>query len=396
MGFDEEVAAQAVETRTKKTYPKSIEDTNLAGIGSEVDRAAREAAAKIDFNWDDSVGSQPGVEIWRVENKRTENDHPDFGIKEWPNNQYGQFHRGDSYIVLLTTKDPNGGEKLLWDIYFWIGSESSQDEYGVAAYKTVELDDLLGGEPMQHREIEGRESSGFVHIFSDGITYLEGGVDSGFRQVSDEDGNHLLGTNRLYRVYKKAGEQTTRCFEVAMECSSLNHSDAFLLDAGSKVFTWFGDCVSPFERNKSASVAHNIKENRLGDCECILGVEDDNEEFWELLGGKGEIKADKEDVDVTYDDAEKKMFCISDAEGSVGFKQVPLSESSLASKDVFIIDTGSNAYVWIGKDSTSSEKQQAIIITCRYLQQMDRHNWTCVTRILEGQEDRCKPFLEVF
>ena len=112
---------------------------------------------------------------------------------------------------------------------------------------------------MQHREIEGRESSGFVSLFSDGLTYLEGGIDSGFRSVSDEDGNDLLGINRSYRVYKKKGEQTTRCFEVAMNCSSLNESDAFLLDAGSKIYTWFGSSVSPFERNKSASVAHNIK-----------------------------------------------------------------------------------------------------------------------------------------
>ena len=40
--------------------------------------------------------------------------------------------------VLLTTKDEES-ESLMWDVYFWIGSESSQDEYGVAAYKANEL-----------------------------------------------------------------------------------------------------------------------------------------------------------------------------------------------------------------------------------------------------------------
>ena len=32
---------------------------------------------------------------------------------------------------------------LLYDVHFWIGQYSSQDEYGTAAYKTVELDSLV-------------------------------------------------------------------------------------------------------------------------------------------------------------------------------------------------------------------------------------------------------------
>jgi hypothetical protein len=114
-----------------------IEETNLAGIGSDEDKALKEAAAKIDFSWDGS-GQAPGLEIWRVENTRTENDNPDFGIKVWAKEKYGQFHRGDSYIVLLTSKD-HESDALQWDVHFWIGSESSQDEYGVAAYKANEL-----------------------------------------------------------------------------------------------------------------------------------------------------------------------------------------------------------------------------------------------------------------
>ena len=34
-------------------------------------------------------------------------------------------------------------DKLRYDLHFWIGKYSTQDEYGTAAYKTVELDCLL-------------------------------------------------------------------------------------------------------------------------------------------------------------------------------------------------------------------------------------------------------------
>jgi len=371
-----------------------IEETNLAGIGSDEDKAAREVAAKIDFHWNETVGSKPGIEIWRVENKRTENDKPDFGIAIWPKRQHGKFHRGDSYIILVTTKDPNG-DMLLWDIHYWIGSESTQDEYGVAAYKVVELDELLDGDPMQHREIEGRESRGFLSCFSKGIMYLEGGFDSGFRHVSKEEDD----IRRLYRVHRRAGEKgPPRILEVPFTSASLNDGDAFLVDASSKIYTWFGSSVSAFERSKSASVAHNIKENRLGHCECILDVGDDNEDFWELLGGKGDIKPAEDAAEESSESVLKKMYNISDSGGSVQIKEVPLSRKSLASasNDVLIVDAGDNVYVWIGKGATKNEKQQAIILSYRYLKAMDRDSSTCVSRVVEGQERRCKPFLEVF
>ena len=47
-----------------------------------------------------------------------------------------------------------------------------QDEYGTAAYKTVELDTFLDDKAVQHRECEGYESDRFLSYFPKGLTYV--------------------------------------------------------------------------------------------------------------------------------------------------------------------------------------------------------------------------------
>ncbi len=67
---------------------------------------------------------------------------------------------------------PASGGRLEQHIHFWLGQESTQDEAAVAAYKTVELDDFLGGAPIQHREVQGNESARFLAYFKGGVRYV--------------------------------------------------------------------------------------------------------------------------------------------------------------------------------------------------------------------------------
>ena len=119
------------------------------------------------------AGAKPGMEVWRIESMVP---------KLVPIKMHGHFYDGDAYICLKTTQRPKS-TTLVHDIFFWLGAEVSQDEQGVAAYKTVELDESLGGGPTQHRETQGHESELFLQSFKS-VQYLKGGVASGFTHVS--------------------------------------------------------------------------------------------------------------------------------------------------------------------------------------------------------------------
>jgi len=120
----------------------------LANFGSPLEKEIKKHAAQGEPAWK-TAGKVPGIQVWRVEK---------FQIKEWPKEQYGKFYDGDSYIVLHTYKKE---DKILYDAHFWLGTYTSQDEAGTAAYKTVELDDFLDGVPVQYREVQGSESDKF-------------------------------------------------------------------------------------------------------------------------------------------------------------------------------------------------------------------------------------------
>lgn len=355
-----------------------IADTNVEGIGSEEHRDLREEAAKKEKAWKD-VGKEAGVQIWRIEK---------FKVKNWPKKRYGEFYSGDSYIILHTMVDDEG--KKSYDVFFWLGQDTSQDEAGVAAYKTVELDDVLGDEPVQYREVQGNESTQFMNMFEK-ITILEGGVDSGFNIVKPKEYKA-----RLLHVsgYKKH----VQVFQVAMNCTQLNNVDSFVLDNGLALFQFNGPKATAWEKRKAQQVVNTIKDDRFGKVQSFItidGLDDDQKEaddFWKFFGEKPKELTDDEEK---KQELTMKMLRVSDdavgvADGKVDVDLICdgfLDADKLHSGDVFIIDTGLSIYIWIGKEANKAEKREAMPHACAYVSESGRNPMDIpMCRIAEGKE----------
>lgn len=373
---------QKKETKKKKNSDvatasaKSFNDPNISSKVKEAESQARNgkfgAGAKTAEEEWALAGKAEGIQIWRVEK---------FHIVAWPREEYGKFYNGDSYIVLHTIKS---GNSFKWNIYLWIGSNSSLDEAGAGAYKMVELDDQLGGSPVQHREVQDYESDEFLSLFSPSIQILRGGIESGFTHVKPEEYET--------RLLQLKGKTIVRVTQVSVDSDSLNSGDVFVLDAGLTIFQWNGKQSSPQERQKGGEIARALKSERKGQ-PVVTTTEEGQEDakFWELLGGKGPIASAEEGGDDR--EAEKKhtkaLFQLSDASGTLKFTQKATGKVTKAlfdTKDVFIFDSGFEIFAWIGKGASPNEKKSALSSAQTYLAQNNRPAYLPITRVIEGGE----------
>ena len=191
-----------------------------------------------EIEWNEAIAKKKeiGIHIWRVHNK-IEKGLSIFGIESVPKNNYGIFFNGDCYIIL--NKYKNNNDRMLYNAHFWLGSESTIDEWGVAAYKTVELDDRFNGCIVQFREVQGNESKKFMKIFDDvklsqfRFVVKQGGYKSGLQRVNRDSTNSLH--RQQPRLLQIMGDQLSNveAIPVKFDKLSLNNTDSFILYTGN-------------------------------------------------------------------------------------------------------------------------------------------------------------------
>lgn len=350
-------------------------DSNMALFGSDTEKNVKKESAQTEPAWK-GAGEKVGLQIWRIVK---------FKVTHWDKDQYGEFYNGDSYIILNTYKLPDE-EELQYDVHFWIGKNSTQDEYATAAYKTVELDTLLDDKPVQHREVQNNESKLFKSYFST-ITLLKGGAETGFRRVLPE-----VYETRLIHVYRETltvrgkKKKTITNKEIATKRCNLTSADVFLIDTGKVIYQYNGAECSHDERYKAAAMVTEIISSRGGKAkhetleEKSTGPQ--HPALMHLRDGDKKEKGEKPK-------GERKMFEISEEDGDDSMEEIGegsnIRKDMLQSNNVYIFNTGDHVYCWIGKEASITERQNGLPYASNYLNKTATP-WLPISVISEGKE----------
>ncbi|KAI5474660.1 hypothetical protein MNV49_002680 [Pseudohyphozyma bogoriensis] len=323
---------------THLDQPTSFEDSNIALLGSD----------------------KEGVWAWRVEEFKV------VLVKQGDELGDGGFYDGDSYVVLKSVAPVKSKpHELIHDIHFWLGRNTTQDEAGVAAYKTVELDEFLACSPTQHRQLQSFESSSFLSLFHPHFVVRKGGVKSGFHHVEQEKGR--LDKARLWEV---SGDRHVKVVEVDVGKERLRKGNVYVLDWGDELMQWNGGEAHPMEKAKAAETARRWADQRGG--HTTLRVFDDGQgdtSFFLALG----VPANE--LPLRIPSAPKAPLTASTVSSPLTILDLittpptPLpSFLPLATSLILIINpptSSSPHYIWVGSEVLEADRRAAMSLAMR-------------------------------
>ncbi|KAI3711807.1 hypothetical protein L1987_70353 [Smallanthus sonchifolius] len=245
------------------------------------------------------------------------------------------------------------------------GKDASEDEADTAAIKTLELDASLGWRAVHYRELQGYETERFLSCFKPCIIPEE-----------TEPREHKT------RMFVCKGQHVVRVQEVPCTRSSITHDAIYILDSKTKVFQFNGSNTSIQERAKALEVVKYISD-RYHHSTCDIATIDDGKlladaeagEFWGFFGGfaplprKGTVKDAQSNQ--STDALPSLLFCVK--KGQTEHVAVDsLTKKLLETHNCYLLDFGSEIYVWMGRSTSMEERKSANKAAQEYLRGQDR------------------------
>ncbi|KAG9476532.1 villin-like protein [Eleutherodactylus coqui] len=326
-----------------------------------------------------SISRKPGLQIWCIEKMQ---------MVPLPEKAYGSFFEGDCYIILFIKQSSSG---ISSDLHYWIGKDSTQDEQAAAALYTTQMDEALGGSPIQHREVQGHESATFKSYFKHGVIYKKGGVASGFKHVE----TNMYNIRRLLHV---KGRKHVSATEVELSWSSFNKGDVFLLDLGKVIIQWNGPESNKTERIRACALAQSIRDDERGG-RAQIGIIDNEQDSPDLmqimtavLGPRtGELKdAIPDEKPDEQQKANVRLYHVFEKGGDLVVEEIatkPLTQDLLQHQDCHILDQGGvKIFVWRGKESSPEEKRAAFSRAVGFIQGKGYPATTNIEVVNDGAE----------
>ncbi|XP_073453100.1 macrophage-capping protein [Aquarana catesbeiana] len=318
--------------------------------------------------------SEQGLHVFRIEKMK---------LIPVPEESHGVFHSGDTYLLVLNSPEGNS-------IYVWNGNGTTVDEKAAGAIYSSQLHMHMGEKPTQNHETQGHESVEFMSLFPRGVTYLEGGVSSGFQRAEKDA---VAPTHHLYHV---SGRKHIRAIETDLTWDSFNTGDCFILDTVKIIYVWSGSQSNMMEKNRARDLAYQIRDSeRRGAAKVeILQEGEEPEEMVKILGPRpvtlkeGSTQDDKEADEIHTRGA--VLYQVSNATGEMKVTRVAdggtFRKEQLISDDCFILDTVGKLYVWKGKKANKEEREQSLATAEKFITLMKYSTKTQVQVMSEGNE----------
>lgn len=397
MGASESKEAKAVK---KEFRIKRSQSYNLGSLSE----SAKDPTHGVGWR---TVGTKSGIEVWIADG-----DVDD--VAAWPEDAYGRFTDGDTFVVLRTHK------KGTYALHVWVGARSTDDEIAVARRAAAHIDrHLVRAVPSAlvtlYYERQGNESAAFRSYWTPPMAVLMGGVLGESRPLRRKRRKRKPGQKkddekkrseeekkkdsqpRLFRV--RAGDSTA-IQELPPQAKWLNHGDAFVLSAGMRIMQFYGKDSNERERLRAAEVARQMADDFAAAYEgsqvgtsTVQGYEADGEdtkEFWNLLGGKpakgiADFAPDSKPLKKT------KVFRVDEGAGNeVKFEKVGEAEtfdqSPLCASGVFVVDVGVAVFAWVGTDASELARTTAVNYASQYFDSKGKDPTAFCARVMQGGE----------